>query len=250
MKLYLTSSPTGSYRALEEPSYRGLNPENGLVSNLKQDWREDTRCLVICADPDAYMQNNEMRFFFEKKLKESGLSVRSVEICDNRNAGESVKNLPAYDMIILGGGHVPTQNSFFHKIGLIPAVRGFDGIIMGISAGTMNCAGTVYAQPEVPGESVSQRYRRFIEGLGLTRYNVLPHYQAVKEDWLDGKRLMEDITYPDSAGRRFYALPDGSYILQRDGRGCIYGEAYLISEGKIEKICEQGGKLELPTGGI
>ena len=245
MNLYLTSSPTGSYRALEEPAYKGLNPENELVSNLKQDWKEDAKCLVISADPDAYMQNNEMRFFFEKKLKESGLSVQSVDICDNRNADEIVKNLLSYDMIILGGGHVPTQNSFFHRIGLIPAIKEFDGIIMGISAGTMNCAETVYAQPEVPGESVSRVYKRFIEGLGLTRCNVLPHYQAVKEDMLDGKRLMEDITYPDSIGRKFYAIPDGSYILQRDGVAYIYGEAYLISEGKIEKICEQGEKLKI-----
>lgn len=140
---------------------------------------------------------------------------------------------------------MPTQNTFFHKIGLIPAMKEFDGIVMGISAGTMNCAETVYAQPEIPGESVSKVYKRFLEGLGLTRYNVLPHYQAVKDDMLDGKRLMEDITYPDSMGRKFYALPDGSYILQRGGDVTVHGEAYLVAEGKIERICSAGESLVL-----
>lgn len=240
MVLYLTSSPTGVYREAKEPPYKGFNPENHLADNLKSDWKEQSRCLLIAANPDAYMQNNEMLFFFEKTVKESSLSVSVFDLCDNRNAGEIVENLHSYDMIILGGGHVPTQNAFFHRIGLIRAMEDFDGIVMGISAGTMNCAETVYAQPEMPGESTSTVYKRFLEGLGLTWCNVLPHYQAVKDDWLDGKRLMEDITYPDSMGQRFYALPDGSYILQKDGRVIVFGEAYLVAEGRIEKICDAG----------
>lgn len=138
---------------------------------------------------------------------------------------------------------MPTQNKFFRRIGLMQAMKGFDGIVIGISAGTMNCAETVYAQPEMPGESISRIYERFLEGLGLTRCNVLPHYQAVKNDMLDGKRLMEDITYPDSVGQKFYALPDGSYILQKDGTVTVYGEAYLVAERKAEKICSDGESL-------
>lgn len=240
MILYLTSSPTGSYREKASLSYKGFNPDNQLVQNLKEDWREGSKCLIVSADPDAYMQNNEMRFFFEKTVKESGLSVSAFDLCDNRNVREIVEAIRTYDMIILGGGHVPTQNAFFHRSGLVQAMKGFDGIVMGISAGTMNCAGTVYAQPEMPGESTSPVYKRFLEGLGLTRCNVLPHYQAVKDDCLDGRRLMEDITYPDSIGRKFYALPDGSYILQKDGSVTVFGEAYLVADGRIVKICDAG----------
>ncbi len=243
MILYLTSSPVGSYKAKGAPAYKGLNPENDLVKNLTADWKDKARCLFICADPDACMSNNEMRFFFEKTIKESGLSVSEFDLCDNRNAKEIVEKIHSYDMIMLGGGHVPTQNKFFRRIGLMQAMKGFDGIVIGISAGTMNCAETVYAQPEMPGESISRIYERFLEGLGLTRCNVLPHYQAVKNDMLDGKRLMEDITYPDSVGQKFYALPDGSYILQKDGTVTVYGEAYLVAERKAEKICSDGESL-------
>ena len=79
MILYLTSSPTGSYRAEKAPSFQGLNPENRLVENLKADWKERSRCLLLCADPDAYMKNNEMRFFVEKAVKESGLTVSAFD---------------------------------------------------------------------------------------------------------------------------------------------------------------------------
>lgn len=240
MILYLTSSPTGSYRGDETVDYEGLNPANDMVKNLKEDWTENAACLLIAADPDAFMQNDEMRFYFEKTLRKTGLSVSRLDLCDGRNGEEIVERLPEYDMIIFGGGHVPTQNAFFHRIGLKEKIKDFAGIVMGISAGSMNCADLVYAQPELPGESVSSTYQRYIDGLGLTQCNVLPHYQAVKDDMLDGRRLMEDITYPDSMGHRFYAIPDGSYLLQRDGKPEIHGEAYLIADGQMKQISKDG----------
>lgn len=234
-KLYLTSSSTGSYRNEEEPDYPGLNPENGLVDELKKDWKDDSSCVLITATPDAHEINDEMADFFEEKLIASGLSVKEMVLCDDRNGEEIVEKLEEFDMIILGGGHVPTQNAFFKKIKLHEKIQDFDGIVMGISAGTMNYAEIVYAQPELSGESTDPEFQRFIPGLGLTKMMVLPHYQAVKDDVLDGKKLFEEITYPDSVGHKFYVLVDGSYILQRDGKEKVCGEAYLIQDGKFSR---------------
>ena len=73
----------------------------------------------------------------------------------------------------------------------------------GISAGSMNMAQTVYAQPEEPGEGIDPDYVRFFPGLDLTEVNVLPHYQKVKNDTVDGLRLFEDITLPDHSYCQF-----------------------------------------------
>ena len=240
MILYLTSNPTAPNQPASAPSFRGLNPKNHLVENLKKDWKEPSKCLLLCSNPDALMKNNELSFFLEKSIKETGLSVSAFDLCDSRNGKEMAEKLCTYDVLILAGGHVPTQNRFFHRIGLVEAIQEYDGLVLGISAGAMNCAGTVYAQPEAAGESTGREYDRFPKGLRLTQCNVLPHYQAVKDKTLDGKRLMEDITYPDSMGRRFYALPDGSYILQKEGRVTVFGEAYLVAEGNTKKICSDG----------
>ena len=67
---------------------------------------------------------------------------------------------------------------------------------------------------------------------------IIPHYQETKDRILDGKRLFEDITYPDSLGREFYVLRDGSYIYSRDGEEEILGEAWKIADGKLEKISQ------------
>lgn len=238
MKLFMTSSPMGAYRSTQAPSFKGLNPANSMVEELKSYWREDSRCLLISAFPDEFDLNDGMRGDFERIFRETGLSVKCMDLCDRRGGRKIIAQLPLYDMVILGGGHVPTEKAFFDEIGLREALQSWDGIVMGISAGSMNCADVVYAQPEMPGEAVDPSYQKFIRGLGLTDVNVLPHYQAVKDDYVDGMRLMEDITYPDSMGRVFYAIVDGSYVLQTGDRKEIRGEAYRITDGKIKKICE------------
>ena len=245
MVLFLTSSPTGAYRSSEPPAFKGFDPKNGLADELREFWKADSRCLLISAFPEEYARNDEMREYFEMILTETGLSFSTMELCDRRNGTDVVAALPEYDMVILGGGHVPTEMAFFREIGLPRAFKGWDGIVMGISAGSMNCAETVYAQPEEPGEAADPSYQRFIPGLRLTDCNILPHYQAVKDDYVDGLRLMEDITFGDSYGHRFYAIPDGSYFLQTKERKEIRGEAYLIADGRIRKVCDDGGVYDI-----
>lgn len=245
MKLYLTSSPIGAYRQWGQQDYPGVNPANNLVEELKKDWKDDAKCLLISADPDAFEMNDAMARDFEEKFAKSELSVDRFDVCDHRNGQDIIEDIFSYDFIVLGGGHVPTQNAFFNELELTPKIQKFDGIVMGISAGTMNCAKIVYAQPESEGESIDPNYERFIEGLGLTKFMVIPHYQAIKDDILDGKRVMEEISYLDSIGREFYALTDGSFILQRDGVAKLHGEAYLVKDGGIRKICENGQVLDI-----
>ena len=164
---------------------------------------------------------------------------------DSRNAGDLPDMMEGCGLIILAGGHVPTENAFFQRLSLRELLQDFDGVVMGISAGTMNCADVVYAQPEEAGESVDPDYQRWIPGLGLTWINVLPHYQKVKDNILDGQRLFEDITYGDSFDNVFYALVDGSYIMVDDEGAELFGEAYVITDGALYPVCDEGDSIPL-----
>ena len=119
-------------------------------------------------------------------------------------------------------------------------MQDYDGVILGISAGSMNAAGEVYVQPEEPGEGVDPDFERFLPGLGLTHVNICPHYQKVKDNILDGMRLFEDITYPDSMDHTFYALPDGSYFYIHGGETLLCGEAYRLRNGIMEMLTLDG----------
>ena len=245
MILFLTSNPCSNDvpEGLDIPCI--LNEANEFVAELSRNWGPDSRCLIISSDPENFEMNDEMLETFYHAFSYHGLTISDMAVCDERNASDIADLIAMSDAIILAGGHVPTQNAFFEWLGLKELIRDYEGIVMGISAGTMNCADTVYAQPELEGESIDPDYQRWIPGLGLTDRMILPHYQEVRENILDGKRLYEDITYPDSMGNRFYVLVDGSYVLVKDGRCELRGEGYLIEDGCIVQICEEGKSVEL-----
>lgn len=233
MILFLTSSPTGPLDGSRPVD--GLDKMNDFLKNLRKYWKADARNLMIAATPDSYAQNDEMIEFFGNAVKKDGFTWSAFDLWDRRTKDVSKEALHSYDVIWLGGGHVPTQNQYFKELHLREKMTDFDGIVIGISAGTMNSADIVYAQPEHEGESVDPDYKRFIQGLGLTKTMILPHYQMVKDYYLDGKRLYEEITYGDSYGHEFLVLPDGSYLMSVDGDETVWGEAYYIKDGKIER---------------
>ena len=239
MTLFVTSSPY-----IEGAPGAFLSNANSFVDQIREALPENPRALFICSDPDDH--NATCRFAAETTaaFAMEGMSFSSYHVLDWRNARQAYHLICGSDLIVLCGGHVPTQNAFFRKIRLRHLLRHFDGVVMGISAGSMNCADVVYVQPEEPGESVPE-FPRFAPGLGLTGVNILPHYQKVKDNYLDGKRLFEDITYADSMGHTFFALPDGSYILSKDGEEYLFGEAYRIRNGILEQVCINGHAVEL-----
>lgn len=174
----------------------------------------------------------------------SGLSISHIDKCDERNQN-TVDDLGSVDVLILAGGHVPTQNRFMKQLRLRERLQDYPGIVVAWSAGSMNCADNVYADPELEGEAIDPLYERWITGLGLTDINIFPHFQSLKDDYLDGLRLIEDITYADSIGHEIIALNDGSYIMLEDGKTTLYGEAYMIKDGQQWQICKDGESLSL-----
>lgn len=238
MICFLTSSPV-------IPGTFDLNGANGFIDALRACFPANCRGLFICSDPADTKKTDRFAGEMRRIMARSGFLFQSYGILDGRNASRAAGLIRKADFIILAGGHVPTQNRFFAAINLKELLRGFDGVLMGISAGTMNSAETVYAQPEREGEALDPGYRRFLPGLGLTKTMVLPHYQLVKNDVLDGQRLFEDITYPDSMGRVFYALPDGSYLLIRDGKEELRGESHRIGDGLCRQVSAEGDAVPI-----
>ena len=232
MTAILTSSPfvCNAPRAI-------LSPENGLLDHLYRLLPEHPRCLFICSDPDTPDMTDSFARDVESAFREADLEFADIWVLDRRNQGDAQLLIWKSDLVVMAGGHVPTQNRFFQEIGLKDLLKNYQGLIFGISAGTMNSADRVYAQPEAPGESVPE-FQRYMPGLGLTNINVLPHYQQVKDAMLDGKRLFEDVTYADSWGECFFSFVDGTYILIEDGVQMIFGQCGLIQDGKREEISQ------------
>lgn len=244
MKAILTSSLGGlsKVNGIRVPSV--LIQKNGLLNQLKSIWKHNAKILIICGDPTDYDKNDSVCDCLKNSFPMSGLSVSHIDKCDNRNLSV-INNLKNIDVLILAGGHVPTQNKFIKRLCLKERLLDYNGIIVAWSAGSMNCADIVYAGPELEGEAIDPLYERWITGLGITNINIFPHFQSLKNGYLDGFRLVEDITFEDSIGNEIIALNDGSYIMIDGEYTTLYGEAYLIKDRRLKQICKDGESLSM-----
>ena len=236
MKAILTSSLGGQVKIDGKRLPAKLPETNGLLKCIKDSWKNDSKVMIISGSPEYYDKNDSVLFCLKGAFSLSNLSASEVLMCDERNK-EIIERLPEMDVIILAGGHVPTQNSFMKTIGLKERLQDWDGLLIAWSAGSMNCAEMVYAGPELPGEAIDPNYQRWISGLGITKTNIFPHFEALRDEILDGLRLIEDITYADSMGHEIIALNNGSFIVLDNGTDMLYGEAYSIKDGQQKQIC-------------
>ena len=239
MTLFVTSSPfiDGAPKAI-------LSNRNQFIERIRAVLPSYPNVVFVASDPQDHAGTCEFASITSAAFAEVGIHFGSYQVLDGISASRAYGMIAHSDFVVLCGGHVPTQNAFFRKLRLRHILKNYHGTVMGISAGSMNLAETVYVQPEEPGES-SPEFTRFAPGLALTAVNILPHYQKVKNNILDGLRLFEDITYTDSMGREFFALPDNSYFYQDDDGLLLCGEGYRLKNGILEQLCVEDGILNM-----
>lgn len=244
MKAILTSSLGGQVKIDGKRLPAKLPETNGLLKCIKDVWKKDSKVMIISGSPEYFDKNDSVLFCLKGAFSLSELGTSEVLMCDERNK-KIIERLPEIDVLILAGGHVPTQNSFMKTIGLKERLQSWDGLLIAWSAGSMNCAEMVYAGPELPGEAIDPNYQRWICGLGITKTNIFPHFETLKDEMLDGMRLIEDITYSDSMGHEIIALNNGSFIVVDNGTEVLYGGAYSIKNGEQRQICTDDKWIQL-----
>ena len=235
MDLFLTSSPCSfDGESFTRPV---LNPANGFLERLADVWPAGgARILFVASDPDDAALTDLQAEGMTAAYAAAGLPIESTMVLDSSSARRAGELLARADVVHLCGGHVPTQAAFFERVSLRTLIGDFHGIVIGVSAGSMNCADTVYALPEERGEAVDPAYARFIRGLGLTDINVIPHRDQTLGTVLDGLDVVDDIACPDSIGREFLFIPDGSFVHVHDGLEELCGSAWLIRNGAVERL--------------
>lgn len=239
MNIFITSSPfiDGAPKAI-------LSERNGFIDRIRSCLPENPNVVFVCSDPDDHAGTCTFASITCAAFAEVGIHFASYQVLTGATAHRAYAMVSHADFLVLCGGHVPTQNAFFRKIRLRHILKHFQGTVMGISAGSMNLADTVYVQPEEPGES-DPSFQRFAPGLGLTGVNILPHYQKVKDNILDGLRLYEDITFADSQDHEFFALPDNSYFYQDEEGLLLCGEGYRLKDGILELLTQEDDVLDM-----
>lgn len=236
MDLFLTSKIGASVRQNGKIVTGKLDDSLGFLTKLRDSLRGRRLMLYISSTPD---HNEKVYAWFcatIQALAAEGIRFDENILINGENADSLTSLMPHTDAVFLSGGHLPTQNQFFRQIGLSKILQAYAGTIVAQSAGSMNCAGTAYICPELPGESIDPSFERFRPGLGLTNINIVPHYNVNHGLMLDGKRFYEDIIRPDTFRLPIYVLPDGSYFHIHEGIAEAFGEMYLFRQGVFTSV--------------
>ena len=167
--LFLTSGPhfykDGKYGLISD---RVTNKD--LILELKRELKGYSNLVFICSSPSDYENTEKYSSLIAKSLSLSGLKFDMVDIIDDRNWLFSRSLVSNADLIILLGGDTLSQMEFFNNIELSEKLKKCSGLILGISAGTINMAKNAYCSKDKDGET------SYYEGLGLTNINIEPHF--------------------------------------------------------------------------
>ena len=131
MTYFLTSSSC-------VPDSPALNPANGFVDELRKALPDPCRAVFVASDPDNTERTERFAGSIRTGFELTGFRFSDYQVLDGRNAEQCAALVAEADLLILAGGHVPTQNRFFQDNALRERLAGFDGVVMGNSAGTMN----------------------------------------------------------------------------------------------------------------
>ena len=235
MVTFLTSSFI-DYATEETYTPKPLENSFGFIDNLKKYWKQDSRVLYFASDPDDFSENDFQKRELEDCFRLAGFSLDEIKVFDSR-CDEDLKSLMNWaDVVYLAGGKGPTENDYINEAGLKEALSNFEGIFIGLSAGSINAADDVFMFPEFPGEASDPDFPYHMKGLGLTQLNIIPHIQYYVRQTFDGKRLIEDILMPESDGRRFYLITDGSYFVIKGMLTSFYGKGWALENGKLYEL--------------
>ena len=217
--------------------------DNGILDYLKANIKKYDNFLFVANG----MEGDKSEAYFQLACDSFNLTLpfKNYDFLCPRTRNRAKELIENADFIFLCGGHLPTQNKFFNDIELKALLKNTNALIVGGSAGSMNCADKVYCPPELEEEVLDEHFNRYLKGLGLTNINIMPHFEEYQKMVICGKKYIDDIVVPDSYKIDIIALNNGSYIVIKNGKSTIYGESYLIRKGQITQINENNNTVNL-----
>lgn len=206
--------------------------EGELISLLKGDLNGKKKLVAIASTPDDYETND--KYFNVGKVWFENLNTTLDEyfLLDNRiNKQQAIKYLNSADIIYLMGGNPFTQFDYLVKNGFDCILRQVDGIILGVSAGSINMAKKAYY-------SKDEDYPETIiyDGIGLVDITIDPHFDNC---------CLEQVSeaLKSSYIHEIIGLPNASAIrITKEGELNYIGECYRIRDGKNNEVEKQKSK--------
>ena len=218
---------------------------NHFIDRLKATTSKIKTFVFVASNPDGAKKTDEYANIIVKALNLDGFGIENLIIIDHRFKGDIEKAILSADVVFLAGGNVPTQNNYFKEIKLKSKLEGFEGVLIGQSAGSMNCSKVVYTQPEEDEEFEDENYQRKISGLGLVDFTIMPHMNCANEVDEKGHPSVMEMCLADSYLMPHYGIFDYGFIEIQGNNATAYGKTLLIKNGECVELCGDKESVEV-----
>ncbi len=200
----------------------------GVLRAAAADARSRSGKLELAFVASEFEQSPERtdRYFdlFRSMLEDTGLRFDRARVVDGRmSPSEAQDAVRSAEVVWLSGGWTPTQWGYFEKYGLVEPLKAHTGLMIGMSAGSINMAETAASTETLDGSTSLLVY----PALGLVSTTVEPHFDP--ENIAPG--LLEF-----SRGHVLYGLCDEAAIVCKDGEVMFFGDVYCVENGVCTKI--------------
>ena len=215
-----------------------IDNSNGIVDQIKNSLQDYKKIVFVASDMNNSHENvmSYANILFDS-MKLVGINFDEYLVLDGDSRDSAVTYIADASLIFLCGGDTYKQYQFFTIIKLKELLKNYQGLVIGQSAGALNMAKSVFNSPEEQENSEPI----FYDGLGLTEINIEPHFVYDTSNFDDNEKYQRDVIMKESYNRTIYGQCNGSHIyIDNDNVAMIYGETYLIQNGNVESICENG----------
>lgn len=191
-----------------------------FIQCVKEYYNNNGSFLFIASDFSGHSKTDKYTNEFLNMFKNNGIIFDNVHVIDDRITKEkAMEYIKEADIIWISGGDTLKQIMNLKKYNLIPVLQNKEGLIIGMSAGSINMATRVVLAKDI-NDNIPKL--AIYDGIGLVNINIEPHLDSASEEH------MKDI-YEASQITTIYGLYDNSFIKIVDGKVDIYGE-YLKYE--------------------
>lgn len=187
---------------------------NDFIQCVKGYYNKNDSFLFIASDFSGHSKTDKYTNEFLNMFKNNGIVFDKVHVIDDRITKEkAAKYIKEADIIWLAGGDTLKQIVNLKEYNLIPVLQNKEGLIIGMSAGSINMAKKVVLAKDINDNNPKLA---IYDGIGLVNINIEPHLDSASEEH------MKDI-YEASQFTTIYGLYDNSFIKIVDGKMDIYG---------------------------
>jgi dipeptidase E len=201
--------------------------ENGFSVDFVREFKKYSRVnrtfAYVALSFENYDKTEEFCAYILDLFKGIDVAFDEIKIIDSRVSKEDAKKIILKtDVVWLSGGDTLMQMKSFIEYHLREVLSRYEGIIIGMSAGSINMADEVVLpkdeEDNVPELSV-------YKGLGVVSINIEPHLDFSRT------RHIEDIKIASQTAP-IYGIYDDSFILVTDDKVEVFGDYCLFENGK------------------